>query len=405
MTDHRPASDTKMLLSVVLAGAVLLLVVHSLGRFIYTPLLPYLVADGMLTASEGASVATWNYLGYLIGALLAIRWYRPDQIRLALPVAMGVHVLTTLAQTQVDSASLLAGLRLVNGIANGVVFVQAPALILEWLVRRNRSSASGLVYVGVGAGLLVSSLLVSGTADLLSGPARWWPAALLSIPLALWATWRLVRLDVPARIQRDDGSFAEKGPLLDRASIPLFLSYAGAGLGYILPMTFLPLLTQTQLPEGHWLVDGSWLLLAVVTIPTPIIWSFLGSRFGDRPALQLNYLIQFLGALAVVIWPGPLGIILCALLVGSTFVGTVLLTQRLGRALHPHQGPRLSAAMVALYGATQMAGPWLTQQWLEAGGTLVGAFTIGAVALGWGLLFAFFVPRPERWHSRSRGQG
>lgn len=405
MTDHRPASDTKMLLSVVLAGAVLLLVVHSLGRFIYTPLLPYLVADGMLTATEGASVATWNYLGYLIGALLAIRWYRPDQIRLALPVAMGVHVITTLAQTQVDSTSLLAGMRLVNGVANGVVFVQAPALILEWLVRRNRSGASGLVYVGVGAGLLVSSLLVSGTADMLSGPARWWPAALLSIPLALWATWRLVRLDVPARIQRDDGSFAEKGPLLDRASIPLFLSYAGAGLGYILPMTFLPLLTQTQLPEGHWLVDGSWLLLAVATIPTPIIWSFLGSRFGDRSALQLNYLIQFLGALAVVIWPDPLGITLCALLAGSTFVGTVLLTQRLGRALHPHQGPRLSAAMVALYGATQMAGPWLTRQWLEAGGTLVGAFTIGAVALGWGLLFAFFVPRPERWHSRSRAQG
>ena len=400
MTDHRPASDARQLMSVVLAGATILLVVHALGRFIYTPLLPYLVGDGQLTASEGASVATWNYLGYLIGALLAVRWYRPDQIRISLPVAMGVHVLTTLAQTQVEPVAALSGLRLINGIANGVVFVQAPALILEWLVRRNRTGASGLVYVGVGVGLLVSSFLVSGTADLLSGPARWWPAALLSIPLALWATWRLVGLDVPARIQRDDGSYADKGPLLDRASIPLFLSYAGAGLGYILPMTFLPLLTKTQLPDGHWLVDGSWLLVAVVTIPTPIIWSFLGSRFGDLPALRLNYLIQFLGALAVVLWPGPLGIVLCALLVGSTFVGTVLLTQRIGRALHPHQGPRLSAAMVALYSVTQMAGPWLTRQWLDAGGTLVGAFTLGAVALGWGLLLALFVPRPEDWHAR-----
>lgn len=400
MTDHRSASETRQLVLVLLAGAIILLVVHALGRFIYTPLLPYLVGDGQLTASEGASVATWNYLGYLIGALLAVRWYRPDQIRISLPLAMGVHVLVTLAQTQVEPVAALSGLRLVNGIANGVVFVQAPALILEWLVRRNRTGASGMVYVGVGVGLLVSSFLVSGTADFLTGPARWWPAALLSIPLALWATWRLVKLDVPARIQRDDGSFADKGPLLDRASIPLFLSYAGAGLGYILPMTFLPLLTKTQLREGHWLVDGSWLLVAVVTIPTPIIWSFLGSRFGDLPALRLNYLIQFLGALAVVIWPGPLGIVLCALLVGSTFVGTVLLTQRIGRALHPHQGPRLSAAMVALYSVTQMAGPWLTRQWLDAGGTLVGAFTLGAVALGWGLLLALFVPGPEDWHAR-----
>jgi hypothetical protein len=138
----------------------------------------------------------------------------------------------------------------------------------------------------------------------------------------------------------------------------------------------------------------------VVTIPAPVVWSFLGSRFGDLAALRLNYLIQFLGALAVVIWPGPLGIVLCALLGGSTFVGTVLLTQRIGRALHPHQGPRLSAAMVARYSVTQMAGPWLTRQWLDAGGTLVGAFTLGAVALGWGLLLALFVPRAEDWHAR-----
>ncbi|WP_328185350.1 YbfB/YjiJ family MFS transporter [Marinobacter sp. OP 3.4] len=400
MTEHRSTANPANLLSVVVAGATILLVVHALGRFIYTPLLPYLVGDGQLTASEGASVATWNYLGYLIGALLAIRWYRPDQIRLTLPIAMVVHVITTLLQTQVEPASWLSALRLVNGIANGVVFVQAPALILEWLVRRNRTSASGLVYVGVGVGLLLSSFLVSGTADLLTGPARWWPAALLSIPLAAWATWYLLKLDVPAGLQRDDGSFVDKGPLLDRASIPLFLSYAGAGLGYILPMTFLPLLTKTQLPEGHWLVDGSWLLVAVVTIPTPIIWSYLGSRVGDLRALRLNYLIQFLGALALVLWPDPRGIVLCALLVGSTFVGTVLLTQRIGRALHPHQGPRLSAATVALYSVTQMAGPCLTRQWLDAGGTLVGAFTLGAIALGWGLFFALFVPRAEDWHAR-----
>ncbi len=48
------------LFPVLLAGAVLLLVVHGLGRFVYTPLLPWLVEDGLLTVQEGAS---WNYLG------------------------------------------------------------------------------------------------------------------------------------------------------------------------------------------------------------------------------------------------------------------------------------------------------------------------------------------------------
>lgn len=401
---QQPHSPPRALARVLLAGGVLLLVVHGLGRFIYTPLLPYLIADGQFSASQGASLATWNYLGYLVGAVLAIRWYRVHQIRRILPIAMVIHVVTTLIQTQVAAVEPLSALRLLNGIANGAVFVQVPALILEWLVLRNRSSLSGLVYVGVGVGLLLSSGLVSGPASLLEGPHRWWPAAVLSIPLAWWATRVLLTLDLPAarRHQQgpDESALPDKGPLLDRASIPLFLSYAGAGLGYILPMTFLPLLAKTQLPPGHFMVDFSWLLVALATIPAPIIWNGLGARLGDGKALLLNFAIQLAGATAVVIWPSPLGIVLCALLVGSTFAGTVLLTQRLGRALHPHQGPRLSAALVALYAFTQMAGPWLTRQWLDAGGTLVGAFSMGAMALAWGLVFAVFVPRPEVWHSR-----
>ena len=396
-----PTATPKQLFTVLLAGSLVLLVVHTLGRFIYTPLLPYLVADNQFSAPDGAAVATWNYLGYLMGAMLAIRWHRIDQIRFMLPLFLAVHVLTTLIMTQTDNLTVISTTRWLNGVANGVVFVQAPALILEWLVLRNRATMSGLVYIGVGAGLLVSSGLVSGTAGFLEGAQRWWPAALVSIPLAWWGVMQLRKLDVPVREHDDSGQAITNTPLIDRASIPLFLSYAGAGLGYILPMTFLPLLAKIELPDGHFLQDGTWMLVALFTIPAPWLWNKLGAIMGDLPALRLNFIIQLAGVLAAVLWPGAIGLVLCAVLVGGTFLGTVLLTQRIGRALHPHQGPRLSAAMVALYGFTQMVGPWLTKQWLDSGGTLVAAFGIGVAALVFGLVFAFFVPRPEVWHSRS----
>ncbi|TVT36156.1 YbfB/YjiJ family MFS transporter [Marinobacter vinifirmus] len=395
-----PTATPKQLFTVLLAGSMVLLVVHTLGRFIYTPLLPYLVADNQFSAPDGAAVATWNYLGYLMGAMLAIRWHRIDQIRFMLPLFLAVHVLTTLIMTQTDNLTVISTTRWLNGVANGVVFVQAPALILEWLVLRNRATMSGLVYIGVGAGLLVSSGLVSGTAGFLEGAQRWWPAALVSIPLAWWGVMQLRKLDVPVREHDDSGQAITNTPLIDRASIPLFLSYAGAGLGYILPMTFLPLLAKIELPDGHFLQDGTWMLVALFTIPAPWLWNKLGAIMGDLPALRLNFIIQLAGVLAAVLWPGAIGLVLCAVLVGGTFLGTVLLTQRIGRALHPHQGPRLSAAMVALYGFTQMVGPWLTKQWLDSGGTLVSAFGIGVAALVFGLVFAFFVPRPEVWHSR-----
>jgi hypothetical protein len=281
-------------------------------------------------------------------------------------------------------------------VANGVVFVQVPALILEWLVLRNRATLSGHLYIGVGLGLLLSSGLVSFSAAWLEGAARWWPAAIISVPLAWWSMACVLRLDVPVRTAANEQLPVGKYPLFDRASVPLFLSYAGAGLGYILPMTFLPLLANQQLPPGHWLLNGAWFVVAMATLLSPSLWNLIGAGIGDIRALRLNFLIQLVGVLAAVVLPGPLGLALCAALVGITFVGTVMLTQRIGRALHPHQGPRLSAAMVSVYGLTQMAGPWLTKQWLDAGGTLTAAFAMGVAALGFGALFAFVVPLQKR---------
>ncbi|AJE14593.1 YbfB/YjiJ family MFS transporter [Stutzerimonas balearica] len=386
-------SQRPALFPVLLAGAILLLVVHGLGRFVYTPLLPWLVEDGLLTIQQGASIASWNYLGYLIGALLALRWHSVAQIRRSLPWALLLHVLSSLLQTQADSADALAALRLANGIANGLVFVQGPSLILEWLARQQRASSSGLVYLGVCVGLILSSLLVSLSDGLLSGADRWWPAALLSVPLAWWGWRQLARLDMPDQAPQTTSHASPSGRLLDRSSTPLFLSYAGAGMGYILPMTFLPMVARLQVEPGDFLIDSSWLVVAVATLPSPWLWNRLGVRLGDDIALRLSYLAQLIGVLAALLLPGALGILLCAVLVGGTFLGTVLLTQRLARTLHPHQGPRLSAALIALYSLTQLAAPWLTSLWVGQGGSLHSAFWLGAGALLWGLLWMLMVPR------------
>lgn len=385
---QRPA-----LFPVLLAGATLLLVVHGLGRFIYTPLLPWLVEDGLLTVQQGASIASWNYLGYLIGALLALRWHRVAQIHRSLPWALVAHVLITLAQTQAQSPEMLSALRLLNGISNGLVFVQAPSLVLEWLARHRRVSSSGLVYLGVCVGLILSSLLVSLSDGVLAGADRWWPAALLSIPLAWWGWRQLARLDIPQNTTTEDTARTFSGRLLDRASTPLFLAYAGAGMGYILPMTFLPMVARLQVEPGDFLIESSWLVVALATLPSPWLWNRLGALLGDARALCLSYVTQLVGVLAALLLPGAPGILLCAVLVGGTFLGTVLLTQRLARALHPHQGPRLSAALIAFYGLTQLAAPWLTSVWMDMGGSLHSAFWLGAGALLWGLVWMLLVPR------------
>ncbi|MFZ3184895.1 MAG: YbfB/YjiJ family MFS transporter [Pseudomonas sp.] len=56
--------------SPALAAALILAVGMGFWRFACTELYPMMVADGALTLSSGSFVATANYLGYLLGALL-----------------------------------------------------------------------------------------------------------------------------------------------------------------------------------------------------------------------------------------------------------------------------------------------------------------------------------------------
>jgi predicted MFS family arabinose efflux permease len=370
----------------IFAAAIALVVVHGFGRFVYTPLLPLLVQDGLLNLQQAASLATWNYVGYLAGALAALWAYRRQLSQITLVFMLLSNALSSVLQIWAVQYELLTALRFINGISNGAVFVLAPALVLEFLVARNKSQHSGLMYLGVGTGLLASHALVVLCGDYLSGAMRWLPTALLALPLATWSAWYLYRLPL-VPIPHNP---AHKSPLWDKTSTPLFLAYAAAGLGYILPMTFLPALA------ANWqltLNPSPWLLVAIASLPSTWLWNKLGVRYGDKTALLWNYALQCLGVTAVLLWPGQaLGLWLCAVLVGGTFLGAVLLSQRHARFLHPHQGPRLSAALVALYGFAQLTGPFFAKQVLLVGFSLGGTFLLGAVALLLAFIFTLFMP-------------
>jgi hypothetical protein len=66
--------------AVALAGLVSLALAMGIGRFAFTPL-PMMLHDGTVTLAEGGALATLNYIGYLLGALLCL-FIRPDPVRM-----------------------------------------------------------------------------------------------------------------------------------------------------------------------------------------------------------------------------------------------------------------------------------------------------------------------------------
>ena len=149
---HRPAA-------VALAGMLALAVAMGVGRFAFTPLLPMMLHDGVVTLTEGSWLATANYVGYLVGALACMalpgllprlyeRWH-PARLARAGLVAT---VLLTLAMALPLPDSWPA-LRFAAGVASAFVLLNTAARDKGRLTVRGRPAMGGLVFCGPGVGI------------------------------------------------------------------------------------------------------------------------------------------------------------------------------------------------------------------------------------------------------------
>lgn len=382
----RPAET----LLILFAGISSLIVAHGLGRFAFTPLLPYLIQDNVITLAQGANLATWNYIGYLVGALVAVSLHARNSTQSVLIWALLVNAGLTILQIITTDYTFFLLLRLCNGITNGLVFVLVPALILEWLAEHHKTQLSGLMFTGVSIGLILDSILIDWSSTWFSGQLRWIPIGLVALPLALFSVWQLKKITLSSH----PTVVIRSSRLLDRNSTPLFIGYAGAGLGYILPMTFLPTLAHELIRNQPFILTNIWLITALSCLILLPFWNKLGASTNDRFALICSYIVQILSLIAVLIFHNAIGVVICAILMGGSFMGTVVCSQRIARIFQPHQGPKLYAALISLYAGTQLIGPWLAKLWIDHGGTLLQSFYMGLAALIWGLLWTLRTPNP-----------
>ena len=60
------------LIVLILTGAAALAIAIGIGRFSYTPILPYMLEELSLSKTNGGLIASWNFFGYLFGSLISI---------------------------------------------------------------------------------------------------------------------------------------------------------------------------------------------------------------------------------------------------------------------------------------------------------------------------------------------
>ena len=357
------------------SGLVALAVAMGIGRFAFTPQLPFMQAELGLTLSDGGWLAGVNYLGYLAGALLAGRQGLPAE-RL-MRWGLWAVVLSTAAMAFSGPFAWWIVMRFVAGVASAWVLVGTATVILARLARLGASHLDGLVFAGVGTGIGLAGLICHAGGLVGVGVRPLWLAL---AGLALAGTWLTHSVERQQACPRP--ATAPAPPAAMHASRPpylLVLCYGLFGFGYILPATYLPsqarlLLDDPALFGWVWPIFGCAAALSTLSIAFFKRWPRTYTWAGAQ-------VVMAVGVSMPVMAPGLLGLVVAALCVGGTFMLITLLGLQEARHQGGANAQRLLAAMTAAFAVGQLTGPVAANLLLEMGWPFHSALWLGSAAL------------------------
>jgi predicted MFS family arabinose efflux permease len=363
--------------STAFGGMLAIAAALGIGRFVYTPILPPMVEALGLSRSEAGLLASANFLGYLVGALLAAIPRLARARRPWLLGALGVSAITTAAMGLTETPAAFVALRFVGGAASAFVLIFSSTIVLERLADTNRDGLSALHFAGVGIGIAFSAALV---AALLHLGQSWRSLWLASGGLTLLALPAVAML-LPDGVAPETHASGPTTSVADAGLPRLVIAYGLFGFGYVITATFLVAIVRAT-PTLRALEPVIWVVFGVAAVPSVALWTRLAVPFGISASFAAACIVEAAGVLASVVWPSALGVFLAAILVGGTFMGLTALGLLGARARAAGDPRRVVALMTGAFGLGQIVGPLFAGIVSDQLGSFTAPSIVAALALG-----------------------
>ena len=374
--------------AIAIAGMLSLAAAMGIGRFAFTPLLPMMLSDGVIDLPSASWLASANYLGYLVGALLCT--FQPwiwRHLRFLPAVAASSWVRAGLVATTLLTLGMALHLpvlwpllRFAAGVASALVFVYTSGWCLAQLARLGAPALGGIMYAGPGAGIALSGLFASAMVALQWTAATGWLIFGVLAAVLTASVWRTFQ-----ERGAGQGGAAASAPLAAPASghapagrkqmLLLALAYGLAGFGYIITATFLPVIAREAMPGSVW-IDFFWPLFGLGVVTGALLATRIPATGDFRYLLAGAYTVQALGIAASVFSPNLAGFAIGSLLLGIPFTAITFFAMQEVRRLRPVAAASYMGLLTAMYGIGQIAGPPLVAVLLRHSRSLGEGFTL-----------------------------
>ncbi len=387
-------------------GMYCMAVVMGYGRFLFTATLPDIMVQLSLPTTIAGWLASINYIGYFIGALIAM--FIPQRSTWqAMTLWAIISVVTTMLLVIPNmSLTLWYIIRLIAGIASGVAMILSSSFVIQNLSPERRSVLSAVHYAGIGVGISASAIVTWWLLKLgYHFDVIWLVAGVTSLPL-IWLLYAIKprqvqavdsqQIDAKQHVSMHQTYLNFKRSLYEaisghhKALTLLFVSYVLAGFGYISSATFLPVMAAQRLTTQTYAGLMIWLVVGIFAMLSNPLWGALAKRIGEIKTLMGLTVLQAFGMCLPIWFDGALGLYGNAAILGLTFVGMVSMTLTLFKNINPAYSNLLIALATLAYALGQFLGPLVTvalagQDSNFNAGLLVAAIglMIGFVLLVW----------------------
>ena len=355
-------------LVLILTGTAALALAIGIGRFTYTPILPFMLEELNITKTEGGLIASWNFFGYLCGSLLSISSIFKKRVKLVFFISIVLSISTTFLMSIDDEVIFFIIIRFISGLSSAFVLIFGTALILPSIQALGKISLSTSHFMGVGFGIVISSILVTFLGELgFHWGDLWIGVAMLSVILAV-----PIFICTPNEILQHS-YYQNSNHKINFSFSLISISYGLYGFGYVILGTFISAMARetSGLEATEMYV---WLLVGLAGIPMVIFWPWFGKKIGNDLALFFACAIMGLGVLMPVLLENKVGITSASILLGSTFIPITALALLEGQSRYNGSIRVSTAILTSSFSVGQMIGPYF-------GGVIIDLFNSYSIAL------------------------
>ncbi len=372
-----------------IGAAATLFLGMGIGRFSYAPMIPALVQSGSLSAPDAGYVGAGNLLGFLVGALAALRLSRRLGEAATLRLMVAVAVACLVASIAPWGFWWLAFWRFLVGAAVSVMMIHCLAVVTRHAPPGRLGAATGTMFTGVGVAILLTGIAVPPMLDL-GLAATWSGLALIGAAGALVAFWGWRPLENEKGAgQTDAGAYA---PLRwSRTVAGLVAARTVFTLGLIPHALFWVDYLVRGLAHGKAFGGLQWTLFGLGAISGAYLWGRLADRIGFRAGLVLSFAAVGAGIALPVLETATWALVASSLVVGAQPGLTAIMGGRTHQLVGPERMAAVSRRMALIAGIAQAFGGYAYVALFEAVESYVPIFLIGGAAMMSGGVIAWLL--------------